>query len=80
LAGEFRSREARSLAEEALVRLALAAGDDAGKLVLIGGLTPDLLTLGSETPHHGTVDVDLLPEVGVVYEGTSSTSPGWNPR
>lgn len=68
MAGEFRSREARSLAEEALVRLALAAGDDAGKLVVIGGLTPDLLTLGSETPHHGTVDVDLLLEVGVVYD------------
>jgi hypothetical protein len=63
-----RSRPAREAAEQALVRLALKLGAHRTDLVVIGGLTPDLLT--SETPieHQGTTDVDVLIQVGLVYE------------
>lgn len=67
MAGE-RSRAARAFAEEALVRLTLAAGADARRFVVIGGLTPDLLTDPVEASHIGTVDVDLALELELVFD------------
>lgn len=69
MAGDLeRSREARTLAEEALVRLVVAAGPDAQRLVVIGGLTPDVHADPNAPKHMGTIDVDVLLEVGFVYD------------
>lgn len=68
LASEPRSRESRARAEEALVRFALLAGAHATDFVVIGGLNPDLLAPDSPVPHQGTTDVDLLFELGFVYD------------
>lgn len=53
-----RSRQARALAEAALVRLVLAYGETP-ELVLLGGLVPDLLCSGAARQHVGTTDVDV---------------------
>ncbi len=63
-----RTPQARDLAEEALVRLALALGSHVSKIVIIGGLNPSFLTNSPPVPHLGTTDVDVLLEVGFVYE------------
>jgi len=63
-----RSPEARDFAEEALVRLALAMGPHSCKLVIIGGLNPGFLTVSPPVPHLGTTDIDVLLEVGFVYD------------
>jgi hypothetical protein len=63
-----RSREARARAELALVDLALAFGEHAGDLVVIGGLNPDFLAPAAPVPHLGTTDVDILLELGFVYD------------
>lgn len=69
MAGEIsRTREARALAEEALVRLVIGSGAQGQALVVIGGLTPDTLVRDDATPHLGTVDVDILVEVGFIYD------------
>lgn len=68
MATEVRSREARSRAEEALVRFALLAGDHATDFVVIGGLNPDFLAPSAPVPHLGTTDVDLLFELGFIYD------------
>lgn len=73
MSGErHRSREARALAEEALLDLISASGVHASKIVVIGGLTPELLAPEAETPHLGTTDVDILIELGLVYERDDS--------
>lgn len=64
----MRTREARARAEEALVRFALLAGDHAKDFVVIGGLNPDFLAPNPPAPHLGTTDVDLLFELGFVYD------------
>lgn len=53
-----RSRRARDLAEQALVRLVRAYGD-IPKFVLLGGLVPDLLCRRAPHAHEGTTDVDV---------------------
>lgn len=63
-----RSPEARDFAEAALVRLALAMGPHSCKLVIIGGLNPGFLTVSPPVPHLGTTDIDVLLEVGFVYD------------
>ncbi len=63
-----RSKLARDLAEEALIRLALALGNRSGSIVVIGGLNPEYLTHSPPAPHLGTTDVDILLEVGFVYD------------
>lgn len=68
MASETRSREARALAEDALVRFALLAGMHARDFVVIGGLNPDFLAPSAPAPHLGTTDVDILFELGFVYD------------
>ena len=63
-----RSPYARVLAEEALVRFALALGPRIGNVVIIGGLNPSFLTAQPPVPHLGTTDVDVLLEVGFVFD------------
>lgn len=61
--GDERSREARQLAETALVWLLDELRDDSFFIVVLGGLVPEVLTRGQEppvTPHLGTADVDVL--------------------
>ena len=60
----------------ALVRLALPFGEHADQIVVIGGLNADLLTDAPGAPHQGTVDVDLLIQVGFVFE-RDETDLGW---
>jgi len=54
----IRSRQARELAERALVRFVHAYGE-LPKLVLLGGLVPDLLCSAAARQHVGTTDVDV---------------------
>lgn len=58
-----RSAEARQLAETALAWLLDELDDPDLFIVVLGGLVPEVLTRGQETPvppHLGTADVDLL--------------------
>lgn len=64
----MRDRHTRELAERALVRFAQELGEHIGDITVIGGLNADLLTEDLEAPHQGTVDVDVLIEVGLVYD------------
>lgn len=68
LGSEQRSREARQRAEEVLVRFALLVGDHTQDFVVIGGLNPDFLAPAAPVPHLGTTDVDLVFELGFVYD------------
>jgi hypothetical protein len=67
----IRSRQARDLAERALVRLAHAYGD-VPEFVLLGGLVPDLLCSSAAHPHVGTTDVDL--QVDLEIQGGSQNA------
>ncbi len=60
----IRSRQARELAERALVRLAHAYGD-VPEFVLLGGLVPDLLCSSAAYTHVGTTDVDLQVDLEI---------------
>jgi len=75
----MRSRDTRHRAERALIRLVAALGDHADQLVVIGGLNADLLTDAPSAPHQGTVDVDLLVQVGFTFERTE-LELGWIER
>ncbi len=68
MGSDSRSRDARERAEEALVRFALLAGEHALDFVVIGGLNPDFLAPGAPVAHQGTTDVDILLELGLVYD------------
>ncbi|MCJ1687965.1 hypothetical protein [Rathayibacter sp. VKM Ac-2927] len=68
MASEARTRAARARAEDALVRFALLAGAHAQDFVVIGGLNPDFLAPSAPAAHLGTTDVDLLFELGFVYD------------
>jgi len=59
-----RSREARALAESALVRLVRAYGATP-EFVLLGGLVPDLLCSGAPNAHQGTTDVDVQVDLEI---------------
>lgn len=59
---------ARHHAERALAELARVLGSRADDLVVIGGLNAELLTDPPDAPHRGTVDVDLLVQLAVVYD------------
>lgn len=59
-----RSREARALAETALVRLVLAYGETP-EFVLLGGLVPDLLCTSAQRAHVGTTDVDVQVDLEI---------------
>ncbi len=74
-----RTRRAREYAERSLVRLAVAFGDHADQIVVIGGLNADLLTDAPAAPHQGTVDVDLRIQVGFGFE-RDETDLGWIER
>ena len=65
---EHRTHDARARSEEALVRFALLADGHRDDFVVIGGLNPDFLVRNAPAPHLGTTDVDLLLELGFVYE------------
>jgi hypothetical protein len=75
LGTEARSPETRALAEEVLAEIAVRAGAHADELVVIGGLTPGLLASTAPVPHLGTMDVDLLLEVGFAYDDDGDV--GW---
>ena len=64
----MRSRHTQVLARRALVRFARAVGDHVSDFCVVGGLNADLLTEPQDPPHQGTIDVDVLIEVGVVYD------------
>ncbi|HMO10341.1 MAG TPA: hypothetical protein PKB06_02275 [Actinotalea sp.] len=64
----MRSRLTHDLAGRALARFAVAVGDHATEFSVIGGLNADLLTGPQDPPHQGTNDVDVLIEVGFVYD------------
>jgi len=66
-AGPSRSRDARALAEIAYADLLQAVGSNRSHLVLIGGLVPEHL-VESDEPHQGTNDVDVLLDIGLVYD------------
>lgn len=55
---ELRSRRARIAAESALVRVVHHYGDRP-EFVVLGGLVPELLCVGSEFRHAGTTDIDV---------------------
>lgn len=63
-----RSSRATALAEDALAALARAAGPHAAELLVVGGLVPPMLTGHAPVGHLGTTDVDVLVEVGLVYD------------
>ncbi|MGC0368563.1 hypothetical protein [Microbacterium sp. SLBN-111] len=65
---EPRSLAARTRAEEALIRFAILAGSHSTDFVVIGGLNPDFLASAAPHRHLGTTDVDLLFELGFVYD------------
>lgn len=50
------------------MRFALLAGDHTRDFVVIGGLNPDFLAPSAPVPHLGTTDVDLLFELGFIYD------------
>lgn len=52
----------------ALVDLLTSIPQRADDLVLIGGLVPPYLTAGSGQVHQGTTDVDLLVDIGMVFD------------
>lgn len=79
MASEPRNRQARARAEEALVRFALLTGEHATDFIVIGGLNPDLLAPAAPHPHLGTTDVDLLFELGFVYD-RDELNFGWLDR
>lgn len=64
----MRSRDTRARAERALMELLAAAGPRGEALTVIGGLTADFLTEPTEPPHQGTLDVDVLLELGVAHD------------
>jgi hypothetical protein len=64
----IRSRQARDLAEAALVRLVRAYGD-VPEFVLLGGLVADLLCSQAGQAHVGTTDVDV--QVNLEIQGGS---------
>ena len=59
-----RSRQARALAEAALVRIVTAYGETP-EFVLLGGLVPDLLCSEAAHQHVGTVDVDVQVDLEI---------------
>lgn len=59
-----RSRQARQLAERALVRLVVAYGE-IPEFVLLGGLVPDLLCGQAADRHVGTTDVDVQVDLEI---------------
>jgi hypothetical protein len=61
---QIRSREARELAERALVRLVYAYGE-VPDFVLLGGLVPDLLCSNAARRHVGTTDVDVQVDLEI---------------
>ncbi|HEY5985508.1 MAG TPA: hypothetical protein VIV12_03855, partial [Streptosporangiaceae bacterium] len=59
-----RSRQARALAESALVRIVSAYGETP-EFVLLGGLVPDLLCSEASRQHVGTTDVDVQVDLEI---------------
>jgi hypothetical protein len=59
-----RSRQARALAEAALIRLVDAYGETP-EFVLLGGLVPDLLCTRAAQRHVGTTDVDVQVDLEI---------------
>jgi hypothetical protein len=59
-----RSRQARALAEAALVRIVSAYGETP-EFVVLGGLVPDLLCSEAPRQHVGTTDVDVQVDLEI---------------
>lgn len=71
-----RDRDARALAEAAVVTFFHELGDFEVPIVLLGGLVPEILTQGQTppVPHHlGTTDADLLIDMQVAQSADLST-------
>jgi len=73
-----RDRDARSLAEAGYAALLRAVGAKRDQLLLIGGLVPEHL-VSSDEPHQGTNDVDVLLDIGLVYD-RDALDFGWLER
>lgn len=59
-----RTRAARTAAERALVRVIHHYGETPG-FVLLGGLVPELLCIGSQFRHAGTTDIDVQVDMEI---------------
>jgi hypothetical protein len=68
-----RSPDARRRAETALVRLTYAHEAELPRLVLLGGLVPQILAIPTAPAHLGTADVDLLVVLHVSDRTDAST-------
>lgn len=66
-----RSREARAAAELALVRVVHHYGARP-EFVLLGGLVPELLCVGSEFQHAGTTDIDVQVNLEIACGSVNS--------
>lgn len=64
-----RTRDARALAEAALVRISQHFGSTDIPLVVLGGLVPELLCATTDVRHQGTTDVDIQINLEVEVEG-----------
>ncbi|GIG41913.1 hypothetical protein [Cellulomonas phragmiteti] len=64
----MRTHRTRALAEAALARLVARLDGRTDGLVVIGGLNPELLAPVTEAPHQGTADIDLVVQLGFVYD------------
>lgn len=67
-----RSRQARELAERALVRVVHAYGG-VPEFVLLGGLVPDLLCSNAAHSHVGTTDVDVQVDLEIQGGSVNAT-------
>lgn len=70
----IRSRQARELAERALVRFVHAYGE-LPKLVLLRGLVPDLLCSAAARQHVGTTDVDVQVDLEIRGGSVNASRP-----
>src|SRR5947209_18166537 len=65
----MRTRDARALAEAALVRISANFGPTDIPLVVLGGLVPEMLCVASAIRHQGTIDVDIQINLEVEVDG-----------
>lgn len=63
----MRTRHTGAVAETALARLVTQLGGRTDGLV-VGGLNPELLAPVPDAPHQGTADIDLVVQLGFVYD------------
>jgi hypothetical protein len=75
----MRDHRTRALAERALARLVSHVDGHTDAFVVVGGLNPEHLAPVHDAPHQGTADIDLVIEIGVVYD-RDELDLGWLER